>query len=65
LAAAVADEERLPAQMRPLIADLARGRAPAPAYPAAVRVAVNPIVAHTLGVPAEAVERARSLFARP
>jgi ABC-type uncharacterized transport system substrate-binding protein len=65
LAAAVADEERLPAQMRPLIADLARGRAPAPVYPAAVRVAVNPTVAHTLGVPAEAVERARSLFARP
>ena len=65
LAAAVADEDRLPAQMRPLIAELARARAPAPAYPAAVRVAVNPAVAQTLGVPAEAVERVRSLFARP
>ena len=65
LAAVVADEERLPEQMQTVVADLARGRAPAPAYPAAVRVAVNPTVAQTLGVPAEAVARAQALFARP
>lgn len=65
LAAVVADEARLPEQMRSLIAELARGRAPAPAYPAAVRVAINPTVAQTLGVAAEAIEHARSLFPRP
>lgn len=65
LAAVVADEERLPEQMQTVVAELARSRAPAPAYPAAVRVAVNPTVAHTLGVATEAVERARALFARP
>ena len=65
LAAVVADEGRLPAQIETVVAELARGRAPAPAYPAAVRVAVNPTVAHTLGVATEAVERARALFARP
>lgn len=65
LAAAVADEERLAAQVRTLVAELARGRAPEPAYPAAVRVAVNPAVAQTLGVKAEAIERARSLFSSP
>ena len=64
LAAVVADEERLPEQIQAVVADLARGRTPAPAYPAAVRVAVNPTVAQTLGVAAEAVERARSLFPR-
>ena len=62
LAAVVADEERLPEQMQTVVAELARGRAPAPVYPAAVRVAVNPTVAQTLGVPAEAVARARALF---
>ena len=65
LAAVVADEGRLPAQIETVVAELARGRAPAPAYPAAVRVAVNPTVAHNLGVATEAVERARALFARP
>ena len=65
LAAVVADEERLPEQMQTVVADLTRGRAPAPAYPTAVRVAVNPAVAQTLGVPAEAAERARALFSRP
>ena len=64
-AAVVADEERLPEQMQTVLADLSRGRAPPPAYPTAVRVAVNPTVAHTLGLAAEAVERARSLFSRP
>jgi ABC-type uncharacterized transport system substrate-binding protein len=62
LAAAVADEGRLSEQIESLVAELARGRTPAPAYPVAVRVAVNPIVAQTLGVAAEAVERARTLF---
>ena len=61
----VADEGRLPAQIETVVAELARGRAPAPAYPTAVRVAVNPTVAQTLGVPAEAVARARALFSRP
>lgn len=65
LAAAVADEDRLPKQIRAAVAELVRGRAPAPAYPAAVRVAVNPAVAQTLGVKAEAIERARSLFSIP
>lgn len=64
-AAVVADEERLLEQMQTVLADLSRGRAPPPAYPTAVRVAVNPTVAHTLGLAAEAVERARSLFSRP
>ena len=64
-AAVVADEARLPAQIETVVAELVRGRAPAPAYPTAVRVAVNPTVAHTLGLAAEAVERAQSLFARP
>ena len=64
LAAVVADEARLPEQMRSLIADLVQGRAPAPVYPAAVHVAVNPTVAQTLGVAAEAIDRARSLFPR-
>jgi hypothetical protein len=62
LAAVVADEERLPEQIQAVVAELARGRAPAPTYPTAVRVVVNPIVAQTLGVSAEAVDRARSLF---
>lgn len=65
LAAVVADEERLSAQIQVVVADLARSHAPAPAYPTAVRVAINPTVAHTLGVAVEAVERARSLFVRP
>jgi len=65
LAAVVADEDALPAQARPLIAELLQGRAPAPAYPTAVRVALNPTVARTLGVAAPAVDRARALFARP
>ncbi len=64
-AAVVADEARLPEQMQTVLADWSRGRAPPPAYPTAVRVAVNPTVAHTLGLAAEAVERARSLFSRP
>ncbi|RUQ34842.1 MAG: hypothetical protein EKK71_15100 [Candidatus Competibacteraceae bacterium] len=65
LAAVVADEERLPAQMQSLIADLARGRTPSPAYPAAVQVVVNPAVAQTLGISAEAIQRAHSLFSSP
>lgn len=65
LAAVVADEERLPDQIQAVVAGLARGRAPAPAYPTAVRVVVNPIVAQTLGFSAEAVERAQSLLLRP
>lgn len=65
LAAVVADEEHLTAQIRAVVADLVQGRASPPAYPTAVRAALNPTVAHTLGVPAEAVERARSLFPRP
>lgn len=65
LAAVVADEEQLPIQIRSLITMLARGRTPAPAYPVAVRVAANPIVAQTLGIPVEAIKRARSLFSSP
>ena len=65
MAAVVADEEQLSAQMWTLIAELSRGQTPAPAYPAAVRVAVNPAVAQTLGIPVEAIERARSLFSIP
>jgi ABC-type uncharacterized transport system substrate-binding protein len=65
LAAVVADEERLPAQIETVVVELARSRAPAPAYPTAVRVVVNPTVAQTLGVAAEAVARARALFSRP
>ncbi len=65
LAAVVADEERLSAQIQTVLADLTRGRAPAPAYPVAVWVAVNPTVARTLGIAAEAVDHARSLFPRP
>ena len=65
LAAVVADEERLPAQIQTILADLTRGRVPAPVYPVAVRVAVNSTVARTLGIAAEAVDRARSLFPRP
>ena len=61
-AAVVADEERLPEQMQTVVAELARDRAPAPVYPAAVRVAVDATVAQTLGVPAEAVARARRCF---
>ncbi len=64
LAAVVADEERLPEQIQAVVAGLARGRAPAPTYPTAVRVVVNPIVAQTLGLSAEAVDRARSLLPR-
>jgi ABC-type uncharacterized transport system substrate-binding protein len=63
-AAVVADEARLGEQMRLFIAELAQGRSPAPAYPTAVRVVVNPTVAQTLGLSAEVVERARSLFPR-
>ena len=65
LAAAVADENAFLGQARRAAADLARGRAPAPSYPAAVRVVVNPTVARTLGLSDEAVERARLLFGRP
>mgnify|MGYP001366529690 FL=1 len=65
MAAVVADEERLSAQVWTLIAKLSRGQTPAPAYPAAVRVAINPAVAQTLGIPVEAIERARSLFSIP
>ncbi len=65
LAAVVADEARLPMQIQPLIADLARGLAPTPAYPTAVQVAINPAVAQTLGIPAESIQRARSLFSSP
>jgi len=65
MAAVVADEERLSAQVRTLIAELSRGQTPAPAYPVAVRVAVNPAVAQTLSIPVEAIERARSLFSVP
>lgn len=64
LAAVVADEERLPEQIQAVVAGLARGRAPAPTYPTAVRVVVNPIVAQTLGLSAEVVDRARSLLPR-
>ncbi|TVR65629.1 MAG: hypothetical protein EA420_02685 [Candidatus Competibacteraceae bacterium] len=65
LAAVVADEAALPAQARPLLAELAQNRAPPPAYPAAVRLALNPTVARTLGVSGAALDRARSLFAGP
>jgi putative tryptophan/tyrosine transport system substrate-binding protein len=65
LAAVVADEAALPAQARPLLAELAQNRAPPPAYPAAVRLALNPTVARTLGVSAPAMDRARALLARP
>lgn len=65
LAAVVADEAALPAQARPLLAELAQNRAPPSAYPAAVHLALNPTVARTLGVPGAALDRARALFARP
>lgn len=65
LAAVVADENAALEQVKRAADELARGRPPAPSYPAAVRVAVNPTVARTLGLSAEAVERARSLSGRP
>lgn len=65
MAAAVADEASLLDQIRASIADLARGKAPAPAYPATVRVAVNPTVARTLNLSEEAIERARAILSRP
>ena len=65
LAAVVADERRMPEQMRALIAELAQGRTPHPTYPASVRVAINRTVAETLGVSAEAIHRAWSLFSTP
>lgn len=65
MAAVVADEERLSAQAWTFITQLSRGKTPAPAYPAAIRIAVNPAVAKTLGIPVEAIERARSLFSIP
>jgi hypothetical protein len=61
LAAVVADADRLPAQLQAALAELARGQVPAPAYPAASRVVVNPTVAHSLAVPAAALERSRSV----
>ncbi len=65
MAAAVADEASLLDQIRTLIADLARGKAPAPVYPAPVRVAVNPTVARNLNLSDEAIERGRATPSRP
>lgn len=65
MAAAIADEASLLDQIRALIADLARGKAPEPVYPATVRVAVNPTVARNLNLSDEAIERARALPSRP
>ena len=65
MAAAVADEASLLDQIRALIADLARGKAPAPVYPAPVRVAVNPTVARNLNLSDEAIERGRATPSRP
>ncbi|MCB1767177.1 MAG: hypothetical protein KDJ22_14145 [Candidatus Competibacteraceae bacterium] len=64
LAAVVADEARGSEQMQRFIDELAQGRTPAPAYPTAVRVVINATMAQTLGVSAEALVRARSLFPR-
>ncbi len=64
LAAVVADEARLPEQMRLFIDELAHGRTPAPAYPTAVRVVINRTVAQTLGISADAMTRAQSWFPR-
>ncbi len=65
MAAAIADEASLLDQIRALVADLARGKAPAPVYPATVRVAVNPTVARNLNLSDEAIERARAIPSRP
>ncbi|MCB1796160.1 MAG: hypothetical protein KDJ70_17395 [Candidatus Competibacteraceae bacterium] len=64
LAAVVADEARGSEQMQRFIDELAQGRTPAPAYPTAVRVVINATMAQTLGVSAEAIARARSMFPR-
>lgn len=65
LAAAIADEKSLLEQIKRAVGELAQGRVPAPSYPAAVRVAVNPTVARTMGLSTEAVDRARSLYWGP
>ncbi len=59
MAAVVTDESRLLDQIRPLIAPLARGKAPSPHYPTAIQVAINPTVARHLNLSDEAIERAR------
>ncbi len=50
LAAAVPDLDRLPAQIVAVAQRLARGAVPAPAYPEATRVVVNPTVAGVLSI---------------
>ena len=65
MAAAVADEASLLDQIRSSIPPLARGTAPPPRYPTAVRVAINPTVARNLNLSDEAIERARAIPSRP